>query len=277
MHNLFLGTPKRMMDWWIEERKITKKDFVMMQKMADKMVVPNDYMVLGSKIGKGFGHMKADEWKYWVLVYSPILLKAVLPTEMFNNWISFVNACRNIVKPSITFSDLNDAHQFLQEFCNECKRIYTANVLTCNMHLHLHLCKTICDFGPVYGYWLFGFEQYNGLLKNVSTNRKDSFETTYMQSFVQDTFKGDYVNAVLQCPSQVPFLPLLAKLTATAQPSILGNEPLPSFTFPLHIKPSSAMSNVDYSHLLDYYKVTYHIPDLESYQFPFSSFSFVDN
>ncbi|OAD68004.1 hypothetical protein PHYBLDRAFT_68374 [Phycomyces blakesleeanus NRRL 1555(-)] len=60
------------------------------------------------------------------------------------------------------------------------------------MHLHLHLRETICDFGPVYDYWLFGFEQYNSLLKNISTNRKDSFEATYMQSFVQDTFKVVY-------------------------------------------------------------------------------------
>ncbi|OAD76892.1 hypothetical protein PHYBLDRAFT_142397 [Phycomyces blakesleeanus NRRL 1555(-)] len=47
--------------------------------------------------------------------------------------------------------------------------------------------------------------------------------------------------------------------------------------FSLHIKPSSAMSDVDYPHLLDYYKVAYHIPSLESYQFPSSFFSFVDN
>ncbi|OAD78139.1 C2H2-type zinc finger transcription factor [Phycomyces blakesleeanus NRRL 1555(-)] len=166
--------------------------------------------------------------QFWVLVYSPILLKAVLPIEMFRNWISFVDVCCQLVKPSITFSDIDDGHKFLQEFCTECQRIYTPTLLTCNMHLHLHLCETICDFGSVYDYWLFGFEQYNGLLKNVSTNRKDSFEATYMQSFVQDTFKGNYVNAVLQCPSQVPFLLLLTKLTATAQPSSLKNK----ITFP---------------------------------------------
>ncbi|OAD69734.1 C2H2-type zinc finger transcription factor [Phycomyces blakesleeanus NRRL 1555(-)] len=241
----------------------------------------------------------------WVPVYSPILLKAVLPIEMFINWISFVDACRQLVKPSITFSDIDDGHKFLQEFCTECQRIYTPTILTCNMHLHLHLRETIRDFGPVYGYWLFRFERYNGLLKNVNTNRKDSFEVTYMNSFVQDTFKGDFVHAALTCPSQVPFLPLLAKLTATAQPStskntitfpqrpfrlsafiqaysnpslpVLGNEPLPPSAFPLHIEPPSAMSDVDYPHLLDYYKVAYCMPNLEGYQHPSSPFSFVDN
>ncbi|OAD68816.1 C2H2-type zinc finger transcription factor [Phycomyces blakesleeanus NRRL 1555(-)] len=305
MHNLFLGTPKRMMERWIKEGLIDDRKLATMQTMAETMVVPMDYVVLKSKIGKGFPYMKADEWKSWVLVYSPILLKAVLPIEMFRNWISFVDACRQLVKPSITFSDIDDGHKFFQEFCTECQRIYTPTILTCNMHLHLHLRETICDFGPVYGYWLFRFERYNGLLKNVNTNRKDSFEVTYMNSFVQDTFKGDIVHAALTCPSQVPFLPLLAKLTATAQPStskntitfsqcpfrlsafiqaysnpslpFLGNEPLPPSTFPLHIEPPSAMSDVNYPHLLDYYKVAYCMPNLEGYQHPCSSFSFVNN
>ncbi|OAD65482.1 C2H2-type zinc finger transcription factor [Phycomyces blakesleeanus NRRL 1555(-)] len=291
MHNLFLGTPKRMMERWIKEGLIDNRKLATMQTMAETMVVPMDYVVLKSKIGKGFPYMKADEWKSWVLVYSPILLKAVLPIEMFRNWISFVDACRQLVKPSITFSDIDNGHKFLQEFCTECQRIYTPTILTCNMHLHLHLRETIRDFGPVYGYWLFGFERYNGLLKNVNTNRKDSFEVTYMNSFVQDTFKGDFVHAALTCPSQVPFLPLLAKLTVTAQPStskntitfpqrpfrlsafiqaysnpslpVLGNEPLPPSAFPLHIEPPSAMSDVDYPHLLDYYKVAYCMPNLE--------------
>ncbi|OAD74573.1 hypothetical protein PHYBLDRAFT_167977 [Phycomyces blakesleeanus NRRL 1555(-)] len=255
--------------------------------MAETMVVPMDYVVLKLKIGKGFPYMKADEWKSWVLVYLPILLKAILPIKI------------------ITFSDIDNGHKFLQEFCTECQHIYTPTILICNMHLHLHLHKTIRDFGPVYEYWLFGFERYNGLLKNVNTNRKDSFEVTYMNNFVQDTFKGDFAHAALTCPSQVPFLPLLAKLTATAQPStskntitfpqrlfrlsafiqaysnpslpVLGNEPLPPSAFPLHIKPPSAMSDINYPHLLDYYKVAYCMPNLEGYQHPSSPFSFVDN
>ncbi|OAD71078.1 hypothetical protein PHYBLDRAFT_171136 [Phycomyces blakesleeanus NRRL 1555(-)] len=159
------------------------------------------------------------------------------------------------------------------------------------MHLHLHLCETIHDFGPVYRYWLFRFEQYNCLLKNVNTNRKDPFEVTYMNSFIQDTCKSDFVHAALTYPSQVPFLPLLAKLTATAQPStskntitfpqhlfrlsafiqaysnpslpVLGNESLPPSAFPLHIESPSAMSDANYPYLLDYYKVTYCMSNLE--------------
>ncbi|OAD68357.1 hypothetical protein PHYBLDRAFT_173355 [Phycomyces blakesleeanus NRRL 1555(-)] len=71
---------------------------------------------------------------------------------------------------STTMSEINKAHNYLQSFCQQCLVIYKPGFLTCNMHLHLYLRETINDFGPVYGYWLFGFERYNGLLKKIDTN-----------------------------------------------------------------------------------------------------------
>ncbi|KAI9003059.1 hypothetical protein CLU79DRAFT_685875, partial [Phycomyces nitens] len=132
--------------------------------------------------------------KSWVLIYSPALLKTVLPAAKFQNWISFVNACHLLTKPTITFDKLDEAHSHLEKFGEACEQQYPHTILTCNMHLHLHLRDTVCDFGPVYGYWLFGFERYNGLLKSVKTNRRDGFESTFMKIFVQNSYKEDYMN-----------------------------------------------------------------------------------
>ncbi|OAD65496.1 hypothetical protein PHYBLDRAFT_176088 [Phycomyces blakesleeanus NRRL 1555(-)] len=266
MHNLFLGTSKRLMDWWIDEKTIGPEEFASMEKIAETMVLPRDYTTLTTKIGKGFSYMKADKWKSWVLVYSPVLLHGILPPLQFKNWMYFVDACQYYVKPSITFDEITTAHSLLEKFCNACNVDYTATILTCNMHLHLHLHECIRDFGPVYGYWLFGFEQYNSILKNFKTNGKDGFEATYMKNFVQNTYKGDYVNAVLKSSSQIPFIHTLSKLVTTSIPAATvttlssrpfrlqafvqgytdpynppkGNEPLPPSTFPLkYKKPSS--------------------------------------
>ncbi|OAD65780.1 hypothetical protein PHYBLDRAFT_153035 [Phycomyces blakesleeanus NRRL 1555(-)] len=250
--------------------------------------------------------MKADEWKSWVLVYSPVLLKPVLPSNMFNGWMHYVKACRILVKPSISFIEIDQAHRYLQEFCQSCEDTYEPKVLTCNMHLHLHLHDTIRDFGPVYGYWLFGFERYNSLLKNNKTNRKDGFETTYMTKFTADAYKADYVRNTLSCPSLIPFLSLFEKLTSTTAPittyatyaptnqqpfrlqqfvdsslsraaPIKGNEPLPPSTFPLQSLKESTMSDIDYPQLLDYYKIAYAMPNLISYHDARLSQYFVNN
>ncbi|OAD73074.1 hypothetical protein PHYBLDRAFT_71592 [Phycomyces blakesleeanus NRRL 1555(-)] len=188
MHSLFLGTPKRMMDQWVDKKTIGAKEFATMEKIAETMVLPRDYTKLISKIGKGFPYMKADDWKSWVL-------------------------------PSIAFDKVKSAHDYLEMFCKKATKLYTPTILTCNIHLHLHLCETIRDFGPVYGYWLFGFERYNGLLKHIKTNEKDSFEATYMRSFIQNAFKDDYVNAVLKSSSYVLFFNIFSKLSPKVIPT----------------------------------------------------------
>ncbi|KAG2191149.1 hypothetical protein INT47_012155 [Mucor saturninus] len=303
MHNLFLGTAKRMVEKWTASGLIVDRDLREMQKIAETMVLPVGYSMLKTKIGKGFPRMKADEWKSWVLVYSPVLLKYVLPPANFANWIDFVDACRILVKPTITYDDVESAHLHLQQFCQSCETLYPATILTCNMHLHLHLRDTVRDFGPVYGYWLFGFERFNGLLKNINTNRRDGFEMTYMRNFLEDAYKSDYVNAVFPNSSQVLFSPVLQKLTSTT-PTILsspsttyctfdlqdflrlsndatilvkGNEPLPPSAFPLLTSKPSSISDVHYPFLLEYYKKQYDIPDLVDYRHASLSPFFVDN
>ena len=40
------------------------------------------------------------------------------------------------------------------------------------MHLHLHVHGILRDYGPCYGYWLFSFERYNGILGKFPTNKR---------------------------------------------------------------------------------------------------------
>ncbi|OAD68825.1 hypothetical protein PHYBLDRAFT_149835 [Phycomyces blakesleeanus NRRL 1555(-)] len=252
MHNLFLATLKKMMDQWDDKKTIGAEEFAVIEKIAETIVLSRDYTKLTSKIGKGFPYMKADDWKSWVLVYSPVLLHG----------------------PSIIFDEVNSAHDYLEMFCKKATKLYTPTILTCNMHLCLNLCKTI----------------YN-------------FEATYMRSFVQNPFKGDYGNTVLKSSGHVPLFNILSKLSPKFTPTTTvitlsscsfqlqsfllalsnshlppkGNEFLPPLTFLLQIKKSSLMDEINSAHLLQHYKTSYDLPDLVSYQYATLTNFFVDN
>ncbi|KAG6862796.1 hypothetical protein C0993_001457, partial [Termitomyces sp. T159_Od127] len=45
----------------------------------------------------------------------------------------------------------------------------------------------ICRFGPVYGWWLFAFERFNGMLEKVNHNGHDGgkMEVTLLRNWVQ--------------------------------------------------------------------------------------------
>ena len=54
----------------------------------------------------------------------------------------------------------------------------------------MHLADCVLDYGPVYGFWLFSFERYNGILGKYPINNK-SVELQMMRNFTRDQDLGD--------------------------------------------------------------------------------------
>ncbi|OAD81556.1 hypothetical protein PHYBLDRAFT_73447 [Phycomyces blakesleeanus NRRL 1555(-)] len=61
MHNLSLRTAKRIIEKWRSSGLITDAHLAKMQLDADKLVLPEDYMPLGTKIGLDFSFIKANK------------------------------------------------------------------------------------------------------------------------------------------------------------------------------------------------------------------------
>src|SRR5436853_7208633 len=47
---------------------------------------------------------------------------------------------------------------------------YGQKKITPNMHLCLHIYECALDYGPLYSFWCYSFEQINGLLGNININ-----------------------------------------------------------------------------------------------------------
>ena len=85
----------------------------------------------------------------------------------------------------IRISDVGIAHDLLVKFCRDVERVYGKERITPNMHMHTHLADCILDYGPIYSFWLFSFERYNGILGNYYANNK-SIELQIMRKFIRD-------------------------------------------------------------------------------------------
>ena len=75
------------------------------------------------------------------------------------------------------------ADQYLHQFCRNFAALCGAEACTPNLHLHLHLKDSLLDYGPVYAFWLYSFERFNGVLGNYSTNNKN-IEVQLMRKFI---------------------------------------------------------------------------------------------
>ena len=94
-------------------------------------------------------------------------------------------ACRILCKHSLSKHDLSLADALLIQFCKRVQNLYGKSFITPNMHMHTHLKEDILNFGPVYEFWLFSFERYNGILGNQPTNNRLA-EPQLMQRFISD-------------------------------------------------------------------------------------------
>ena len=184
MHNLMLGTTKKMLKIWKEVNILNEKDFKVLQKRINKLKVPSSIGRIPSKIASSFKGFTADQFKNWALVFSTFALKDILPERHLQCWKLFVKACHILCSTVIPTSQVQIADELLVKFCRTVEDLYGSSMITPNMHLHCHLCECILDFGPVYGFWCFSFERYNGILGALHVNNHQ-IEVQLMRKFIE--------------------------------------------------------------------------------------------
>ena len=62
---------------------------------------------------------------------------------------------------------MDKADELLLSFCTGFEQLYGHEACTPNLHLHCHLKECILDAGPLYSFWCFSFERYNGILEKM--------------------------------------------------------------------------------------------------------------
>ena len=170
MHNLYLGTAKHVFLMWVEfgildENKLSKID-----ERLRQLSLPTDIGRIPNGMTKTYKHLTAYEWKNWTLIFSCFCLKDVLPDVHYSMWSAFVSGCRSISKRRVTHREIADSQNCFRFFGEKFENLFGKDRCTPNMHLHMHLSECILDFGPVYSFWCFSFERFNGILGRYATN-----------------------------------------------------------------------------------------------------------
>ena len=185
MHNLFLGTAKHMLRLWKEIEILNDDAFKKIEANLDGIEAPSDIGKLPTKLVSAFGSFTADELKNWTVLFSIYALTDVMPEEHLEYWRSFVLASRILCSKVLTDTSIRLAHQLILKFCKEFEEIFGQEYVTPNMHLHGHLIECLFDYGPIYSFWLFSFERFNGLLGGLPTNKRLT-EVQIFRRFLRD-------------------------------------------------------------------------------------------
>lgn len=154
------------------------------------MKVPASVGQMPKKIKNCYGGFTADQWKSFTVLFSVYALWNILPNSDLELWHDFVLACLYLCSSVITEAKVMLAHLYLLKFCKRFEELYGKEKVTPNMHLHTHLLDRVLDYGPVYTFWLFSFERYNGILGDYRTNQR-AVEIQLMRKFTSNQFMKD--------------------------------------------------------------------------------------
>ena len=106
-------------------------------------------------------------------MYSSVCLKDVLPRNHYQCWLLYVRACKILLSPSILKQSVSASDQYLVQFCKMFETLCGAEQCTIK----------VLDYGPVYSFWCFSFERFNGILGSYFTNNH-SIEVQFMKKFL---------------------------------------------------------------------------------------------
>ena len=113
---------------------LTSSNLEEIQNVVNSFACPSDLGRIPYKIASGISGFTADQGKQWIVVYSLVSLKLLLPPDHYKCWQTFVHACQLLCSPSIILQNLEEAHSLLVTCCKDIETLYTKKYLIPNMH-----------------------------------------------------------------------------------------------------------------------------------------------
>ncbi|KDQ50102.1 hypothetical protein JAAARDRAFT_63386 [Jaapia argillacea MUCL 33604] len=216
MHNIFLGVISHLFmqvlfsGYMFSGAGSANSQKQRFEDLINSILWPSHVTRLPKNMGENQSLKKADEW-HCLLHFTPMLLwwswkdqndaipdaKPLLPHNtkhtpthsrnykaLYSAILLLCNAVRVLALPKISMAQARIGQEFYTLFC--CRLISLNVHLITNHHMGMHYVDMIKLFGPVYGWWLFGFERFNGMLEKVNHNGHNGrqMELTLLQNWI---------------------------------------------------------------------------------------------
>ena len=108
---------------------------------------------------------KASEWKNMTIYYSLPLLKEFMLPQYYKHWFLLVYSMNKFLNNKITPEDYKLATEAMDLFVKNIENLYGKKFMKYNTHLLQHMQCFIKNYGAMWAWSTFIFEDYNRILK----------------------------------------------------------------------------------------------------------------
>lgn len=104
---------------------------------------------------------KASEWRSWLIFYSVICIKEILPRKYLNHLALFAEAFNILLSEKMTYDEVRTAGTLLIQYVTLYQEYFGKDPMTYNIHLILHMERSVLNLGPLRCQNTFNFENEN--------------------------------------------------------------------------------------------------------------------
>ena len=167
MHLTCLGVMKKLLLAWTKGPHRTRIGLKNVNRISDRLITIKNF------IPKEFGRKprtlndlpryKATELRQFLLYTGPVVLKGIIPEDLFNHFLTLHLAVRLLCSVSLVKLHTENARNLLRNFVSNCQILYGQSFMSYNVHNLIHLSDDAAKFGALDNFSAFPFE--NQLLK----------------------------------------------------------------------------------------------------------------
>jgi len=179
MHSVLLGVTKQYTEIIMSSENSNKKFYVgspahiaIIDNILIKIKIPKSITRYPRSI-KERKLWKASEWRNWLIWYSIICLRFLLPAKYLKHLTLLSTAIHICLQKSVTLEMVDYAETLLIKFVKLFQKYFGKENMTYNVHLLLHICSGIRNWGPLWTHNAFSYENENRILLRLKKSPKD--------------------------------------------------------------------------------------------------------
>ena len=172
MHSVCLGVTRQFVNLWFDTR-YSDQAFHLSLQQRDRIdaylcaIRPPREVTRCPRPLAEMKFWKASEWRSFLILYSPIIMKEFLPHSYYSHWMLLSQAIYFLLKKEIYADEINVAELCLCKFVMKVQTLYGVEHSSYNVHLLIHLAESVREWGSLWANSAFIYEDSNGKLLNM--------------------------------------------------------------------------------------------------------------
>ncbi|KAK6478319.1 hypothetical protein HHUSO_G20613, partial [Huso huso] len=213
MHCVLLGVTRQMAKLWFDTQYHNEKFYLgSMVCMIDRILLSIKPPCNISRAPRSVTirkYWKAHEWQAWLLFYSVPILKDLLPEKYYVHWCLLVEGIAILLGESIDSEKLAHCERIFRCFVQSMEELYGLQHVSYNVHLTLHLAKSVLDWGPLWAHSAFSYESYNSCLLDYVKGTQAVPQQMCLKFLIEKSLPILGNRAMMEAPAKLLFSSLI--------------------------------------------------------------------